>query len=547
MNRKLSIFSIFIGLSLIAAVSAMAANNHTAEEIIFGNSMNQGHSNQCGNLENLPDRADAALRKACGRLGSIYVSPLAGGRVLDLLRMDFNVVSLDAAKSPPFYLGPMVITAPELDDPAVAKLVTETYEAGRTVAVAPATVVEANRFSSFLGAGDKASCTADTSGKPIALFGLQKSITRQPGLISSYCVRALGKPYRKTDDSVRRWLIARFGLSPPEPVGGQVQDSSSVNLNQLSIQTLCHFVDTDDPSGTYHRQIQLDSYVLSVRSFDNNQDLYLVNNNLLFYQEKAPNPVYDFEIQRLGSTGVQNLDASIDFVEPASQSVTTSYTNSQSTTVSGSVGFNETQGFNASASASVTVGTSSTVTVPAMLISNQTLLSPPYPKWIFELTGSNYTDDTSTPQASWVWTVDKSAYGSDGGEGNTGTISFVATVAMGGDFVAQPLCNLAHYPFPAWTVTDPVISSLSATSVSRSTNNVFYIYGTQLYPNLVTDVLIGGNALGTAYYTPESDTSIKVTVPSTQSTGKGQIVQVKTTFNGQELDSNTDMTIDITQ
>ena len=367
-------------------------------------------------------------------------------------------------------------------------------------------------------------------------------MTRLPGLHSSYCLKGLAGPNGHSDESVRRWLTERFALSPPEPLPGDAPDSS-VNLQDLSSQTNCHYLDTDDPE-KLNRQIQLDSYVLSIRSFDNLQDLYLVNNSLQFQQGSFMGPTYAYEVQRFGATGVQNIPASVDFTEPASQSVSVSYTNSESATVSGSVGFNQAQGVNASVGASVTVGTSHTVTVPPVLITNQTILSPPFPKWEFKPTDTSATNVLFSAQANWLWTVDKASYGADGGEGTTGRITFVS--AMGIDsFVGQPLCASVPYPFPEWDVSNPQITSVSPTSASNN-GGAFTINGAQLYPGLVTAVLLGGNALPMANFVTKSDTAIQVTVPSSVSTGQ-QPVEVETTFNGQTLPSNSNVTIDITK
>lgn len=535
MNRTLLTAIVCIALSMLTTTSAFAASplcrpvKHLFHRL-------------CKNNNLFCDRMDVALQAVCGQVNTVYVAASAEGRVINILRKDFDVVPLEDGTPTPFFLGPVVVTAAELDDPDIAKLLTEVYAAGRTVAIAFATVEEANRFTRFFGAGDIASCTANDDGSLIALYGLQKSLTRRPAQNASYCLKGLGDPDKKRDKLVRLWLLERFALSPPEPAPGDAPDSN-VNLQDLSSQTHCSFLDTNDPDNL-GRQMQLDSYVLSVRSFDNAQDLYLVNNELQFEQGSFQGPTYAFEVQRFGATGMQNIAATVDFTEPASQNVTVSYTNSESTTVSGSVGFNETQGFNASVSTSVTVGTSSTVNVPPVLITNQTSLSPPFPKWTFKPTDTSATNVLFSAQANWVWTVDQSAYGADGGEGTTGTVSFVSAIAID-DFVAQPVCATAPYPFPEWAVSAPQIANVNPTSASNN-GGTFTISGAQLYPGLVTAVLLGGDALPMTNYVTKSDTAIQVIVPNTVPTGKHP-VEVETTFGGQTLPSNTDVTVDITK
>jgi hypothetical protein len=551
MKRNLLITAICAALSMFFATSLFAGNYDKVKKDVNNihepglkicNGQDAQFKKYCKQNSLFCERLDNLKMFVCGGAGAIYVSASAGGRLIDLLGDDFDLIPIGGSTSSPFFLRPMVVAAADLDNPDIAKLLRLSYDAGWTVAIASATIQDADRFTRFFNAGDAASCTADNSVSNIVMYGIQKSLDRRPPLNSSYCLKGLGAPDKKGDKLVRLWLIERFGTSPPEPLAGNVSDSSSVNLADLSSQTHCSYLDTDDPDNL-DRQMQLDSYVLSVRSFDNQQDLYLVNNQVQYQQGTSKNPVYNFEIQRFGASGVQNIDAEVDFTEPDTQSVTTSYTNSESETVSGSVGFNETDGFNASVGASVTVGQSTTVTLPPVLITNQTTLSPPFPKWTFEPTSPS-SGQLFSAQANWVWSVDMASYGQDMGEGSTGTISFVSAM-VAGDFAAQPLCATAPYPFPAWTVTAPQIISVNPTSVERG-GYTFTITGTQFYPNLVTAVLLGGNALPTSNYSTQSDTSIVVTVPSSQPTGNSP-VQVETNFNGQTLDSNNDVTVDITK
>jgi hypothetical protein len=190
------------------------------------------------------------------------------------------------------------------------------------------------------------------------------------------------------------------------------------------------------------------------------------------------------------------------------------------------------------------VGQSQTVNVPPVIIENLTELRPPFPKWQFTPTNTSATGVLFAAQASWVWTVDQTAYGTDGGKGTAGTITFVSGIGID-NFVGQPLCASAPYPFPEWTVSKPQITGVNPTSASNN-GGTFTINGAQMYPGLVTAVLLGGNALPVTNYTTNSDTVIQVTgVPNTVSTGSQPVV-VETTFNNQALASNT-VTINITK
>src|SRR3954466_6810697 len=85
------------------------------------------------------------------------------------------------------------------------------------------------------------------------------------------------------------------------------------------------------------------------------------------------------------------------------------YTNSRSVSVSGTVGY---QGPvpNVSATVSVTVGTSTTVTVPPVTILNRSNLATAETRWEFfpkdPVAGTVY--ETAE---NWVWYVDRDVYG----------------------------------------------------------------------------------------------------------------------------------------
>ncbi len=442
MSSKLLIAALCATLSMFTATSALASSRPCGEK---------GKEHQ----------------RACEHAITIYVGGSATARVLDLLRQDFNLVSLRDAMPSPLFLGPVVVSAADMRDPAVNKLLREAYAAGRTVALVAATQQEADLFTRFFGMGDVASCRPHTDGSLIALYGLQKSVTRIPALHSSYCLNGIGVVRdRRRDLSARSWLLTRFALSPPEPPLGTVSDDSSVDLQTLSSDVNCSYKDLDDTSGL-NRQLQLETYINSVRSFDDNQDLYLVTNQLSIAPGNTTSaPTYTFTVQSFGATGVQEIPATLNFTEPNSSTVTVSYTNSESTTISGSVGFNQTQGVNASVGASVTVGESKTISPPPVTILNQFTVSPPFPKWTFKPT-QFFEGQGFQAEANWLWTVDKADYGADGGEGTTGTITFRSTLSID-DLIGQPVCSLAPYPFPEWTVNPPHISSLSATTVSET-------------------------------------------------------------------------------
>jgi len=205
-------------------------------------------------------------------------------------------------------------------------------------------------------------------------------------------------------------------------------------------------------------------------------------------------------------------------------------------TASGSVGFNE-DGPNVTAGGSVTTGQSTTYNVPATKILNQSNLATGQPVW--EFTPQSLPADTDfSVNPTWTWYVPQDAYPS-GGTG-TGEIAFSASAFFvfnnSGSGEPGPACNVP-FPFSAWTVNPPQLSSLEPTS-TQTGGGQFTITGQYLYPGSVVAVLIGGNPVSLMNNVDlVNDTTIKVTVPGTFAPGTYK-VQVNTQFNGQNMFSN---------
>ena len=107
-------------------------------------------------------------------------------------------------------------------------------------------------------------------------------------------------------------------------------------------------------------------------------------------------------------------------------------------------------------------------------------------------------------------------------------------------------CEQIPYPFNAWEINDPVVSSTNPTSVA--VGDEFVILGEFFYPSLVSAVLIDGDPLDPADFgdsSSDSDTQITVTVPTTVRKGM-QPVEVETDDGTQTRSSNDDVMIDIT-
>ena len=158
------------------------------------------------------------------------------------------------------------------------------------------------------------------------------------------------------------------------------------------------------------------------------------------------------------------------FTEPGTITEAVSqYTNSKSTTVSGGVGFGS-SGLNVEASASVTVGTERTVTVPPVTILNTSNLATATPIWTFKPVAS-VPGTLFDTLASFLWIVDRNVY-PNGGEAIDNLFSFFDAQIRPKDSQDPAFLTLHGQcdfplPFPTWEVTAPQIASVDPKSVRR--------------------------------------------------------------------------------
>ena len=166
------------------------------------------------------------------------------------------------------------------------------------------------------------------------------------------------------------------------------------------------------------------------------------------------------------------------------------------------------------------MGTSTTVTVPPVTIQNLSSLDSGTTRWRFNPASSlaNVLYDTAE---SWVWTIDRSVYGPTPNE-----IPEVLFYADAGttNVIASGRCAFPP-PFRTFDVTASMITSVDPPTVQRG-GGTFLIRGVRMYPGIVTNILLGGDALPPSNYVPLSDTEIRVVVPSSQRIGLNAI-QVK--------------------
>jgi hypothetical protein len=479
---------------------------------------------------------------------TIDVKGTASRPLLDILSHDYSIVDFDKL-TPPFELRPLLIGPNALANQDVTEYLVRAYRAGLTVAIVHATQEEANLFDELVEGEQVASCLPARGAPRIALYAVQRTARQQPEEVSRYCLPTVFRAGPRFDESdeqgaqsggtERQWVSAAFAPQPPPPPLQSADDvsSNSVNLDTIAQKTHCSVLHTDA-----NGQVQDDHFVSSARSFDLQRDYYYVQDFPKFISNRAPRFLQarsgGLFVRRPGSREVPLNGMRILFSQPSTTTAYISeYTNNRSTTVSGTVGF---QGLspNISATVSVTVGTSTTVTVPPVTIQNTSSLEAATTSWDFRPANplARVLYDTAE---NWVWFVDRDVYGNT--PNDIPEVLFFSTASTDSTS-ASDVCAFPP-PFRTFDVAPPVITSADPATVQRG-GGTFLIRGARMYPGIVTNVLLGGDALPTANFVPISDTEIRVVVPSQQRTGLNAI-QVNTSFNGTVLPSNTNVKVNV--
>ncbi len=486
------------------------------------------------------DRVEHAWRALCGPLEQIYASASAEGAAIDLLRQDYEIVPIDEAVPgvSPFHV---VVGPGDLDNPITMLLVRVAYDVGKTVAIAHATQDELDRFQRIVTTHLNANCAPE--GRPTAaLYGVHQSTNRAPSQSSSFCLASTRDRHEALD---RRWLREQFAATPPQPPAGAVAAAE----NQTFLKQLAEGFDCSFVLNSSLGRAQADAYVYSMRAFSAAADYYLVQNAAVFtptrdnatFRASVRTPSQASNGQLLGE------DMRILATGPSTETqAVSSYTNGKSTTVSGSVGWSQTDGFNASVGGEVTTSQATTYSVPKTTIEQTVDPVAASASWRFapQSIGANVSFGPVT--TTWVWVVPKDAY-PDGGTFAPGgvpkQISFPngTNIFYSNDNTSsfQP-CNV-DYPFPLWTVPEPKITEISPTIVNVNGGD-FIIKGENFYQNSITAVTIGGAAVNLANnVTWKSLEQLLVTVNGQQFAPGTFQVRVNTQFNNVNRQSNAAM------
>jgi hypothetical protein len=370
------------------------------------------------------------------------------------------------------------------------------------------------------------------------------------------------RPHHGRDPAAdRRWLRERFTQAPPQPQQGQggPGDEPTEFLTSLASATHCDF--KYSPPGLGSVEVDLNTWAM--RNFtdtgcgsctDPGADYYLVEDSVTFTPiVSGASFVVDIRkpIEATTSEPLGNV-VGLEFSDPATDtSFVKSYTNSSTTTVNASVGLSK-SGPNVTAGETVTTNQSQTVMLPATTIDNNSFTPTAEPSWLFKPQSLSANTDFE-PTTTWVWFVPQDAYPNGGTSGQIAFSSGANIFTSSTNSDVYQTCNVP-YPFSAWTVSRPQLSSVECPSGAppsscdsttdpisvSSAGGQFTITGQYLYPGSVTAVLIGGTPVPLATNVDLSDdTTIGVTVGGANFSKGNNDVQVDTQFNGETRFSNT--------
>jgi hypothetical protein len=493
------------------------------------------------------DRFERGVRQLCGPLATIVATAAADSAALDLLRQDHQFVAIEDAVFP---YDHVVIGPADLDDPHVADLLRKAYRAGKTVAIADATEDEVESFHHLIYPAQAADCiSSDRRSGPIELYGLQQSAN--PPRTGSYCLRNLDARDPASD---RRWLRERFGTQVPAQLTPQaVTDDANEQLTSLATGTTCSYKDTDTSVGRIEWTVQ----AWAMRNFANTPtDYYLVNFNPIltpFVTDVTEYIVDTLQVKEVKGSDSDDIDIDLALIidtDPQDQtSFVSSYENSSSTTVSGSVGVDG-GNIQVSAGGSVTVGNATTTSIPPVTILNQTNTATVEPSWTFK-PQSTVANTVYSPMTAWVWQLPEQAYPLGGTGSNQIAFQAQANIfATNANTDFSSTCNVP-VPFATWTVPAPMLSGLScggsATSCASATHGEqVTVNGLYMYPTVISNVLLGGNAVPTSNLViGTSSTSFSFFVPGGAVTGSNSLV-VETEVSGFGTQASNALTLDIT-
>jgi hypothetical protein len=479
-------------------------------------------------LEGGPGQNSLVIQKS---LGVVQVGPSASGAGLKRLSGAYRLMPLQVA-------GPAVVGAADLRNGRIAGLLRNDYAGGQTVAIANATANDADALASLLGYPAPVAFSAGVLRADLVAFRKinqgGRTLFSTSILLPVVNVRATPAQRlagsRANALSDRAYLAGVFTPTPSIPAPPQIADPQ----NDL-LQLAAPYEQTKLYTSSDGFAAQLVDTVWDARSFTNQVDLYYVKQEI-DVDHGAINDISNIlsEAQIEAPLSFSGGPPSIIQPSPLANPGTTTITTGVNKMVGGSVGWSGAQGLNVSISGGATYIDQTSTTTPPIAIAYEPLFNASNPAWNFAPTNGPIPE--ATLYDSWIWQVPFKDYLPD-----QTTFNFVssATATVGGDSVTPAVDLSVPLPFgDTFQLGSPKVTSVSTPTVKPGDS--FTIEGTALYPSTVQAVLIGGQPLSTANFTPVSDTQIQVVAPNTP--GSSLPVVIKTSLGL----SNTDVTINIT-
>jgi hypothetical protein len=466
--------------------------------------------------------------------GVIQTGPSLSGAGLRGLSGSYTLLPLQAA-------GPAVVGAADLRNAKTVTLLKNSYDGGQTVAIANATEANANALARLLGDPRPVDLATGVSRADLVAFrkitnGSQAtfsvSVMLPVAKVATTPARRLAGT-RAVRQGDRAYLAKVFTPTPSLGATAPVGDPGSDLINLAN-----KYFDSKLYSDGQGDQAQLDDTVYSVRSFNNSEDFYYVT------QEVQLTSVFGI----IGQVGIGGHGARLNpttpgllgppvVIQPGPSSTgnITQYTTSVGESFTGSIGWNQTSGFNASIGGGVSLSNSVTTVVPPVSIQYFPNLAAGTTNWLFVSNNGNLSQFTATD--SWIWVVPFKDYSA--GQTNLPFTAYTDVGPVTGATTYQVERTLAA-PLPfgdTFQLQNPVVSGVSVPTVAPG--GEFTITGSAFYPFLVEGVVIGGQGLSSSSFTALNDSQIEVVAPNTP--GNALSVIVKT---GQGL-SNGNVTINI--
>jgi hypothetical protein len=304
-----------------------------------------------------------------------------------------------------------------------------------------------------------------------------------------------------------------------------LDSSNPLSLTQIAVAYQSSTIQSN-PSGS----VQIVTTVFDARSFVNQQDLYYIQQEVDFTAANKPDDGLPWTASVLNQPPNWPNSLTPLTLQPGPQSnpSATTITSSVSKTIGGSIGWNESQGFNASFGASVTIANSTSSTVPPITINYQGTPATGQVAWIYSQPGKQLTVGTTTTLFDqWIWAIPFAQ------ERNIPNISLTTNAGQSyfnnGNQQSVDAQYSTTIPLPfgtTFTLERPTVSAVSKKTVQPG--DLFTIVGTGLYPSLIQGVFIGGQPVSMANVVAISDTAIEILAPNRPS-NRPQSVVVRTT------------------